>query len=205
MWSYDRPLEVIRNILILRELARDMRFRLMISTVIQPDSIHHALDVLNLSNDLGICFCPMPVNVGPTIQQSLLEDPDYLNLVDLILVRKRAGYPIAGSERMNWRMLTSQVLQCRNTLKPHIDFDGRLFWPCKASVTVEPVMINTLDYQDVDSLYEHALSLIDPTEFQQRCGARCNWSQHYTTDAYVEGLLNPGYLISEIRGFLRAV
>jgi hypothetical protein len=147
----------------------------------------------------------MPVNVGPTIQQSLLRDPDYFDLVDLILSRKRAGYPIAGSERMNRRMLTSHALQCRNTLKPHIDFDGRLFWPCKASVTVEPVMINTLDYEDVESLYEHASSLIDPTDFQERCGARCNWSQHYTTDAYVEGLLDPWYLISEIRSFLRAV
>jgi MoaA/NifB/PqqE/SkfB family radical SAM enzyme len=204
MWSYPRPQEVMRNILLLRELAYGMRFKLMISTVVQPGFIHHAHEVLDLCNDLDLCFCPMPVNAGPTIDQSLFEDPEYRGFIELILARKRCGYRVAGSERMNVRMLTSQPLQCRNTLKPHVDFDGRLFWPCKASVTIQPEMIRTLDFEDVDSMYEHANQLIDPTDFQGRCGAHCNWSQHYTTDAYVYGLTNARSLIKEISNFLRA-
>jgi len=205
MWSYPRPQEVIRNILLLRELADEMRFKLMISTVIQPGSLDHAREVLDVSCDLDLCFCPMPVNVGPTVEQSLLEDPGYPGFIDLILERKRSGHRIAGSERMNMRMLTSQPLQCRNTLKPNIDFDGRLFWPCKASVSIEPEMITTLDFDNVDSMYKYAQRLVDPTDFQERCGARCNWSQHYTTDAYVYGLIHPKSLMKEINNFLRAV
>jgi len=204
MWCYQSPEVVIRNILLLHELSRGMRFKLLVSTVIQPGLTDHARDVLNLTNDLGICFCPMPMNVGPAIEASLLNDSQYQDLVKLILARKRAGYRIAGSLRLNERMLTAQPLQCRNTLKPHIDFDGRIFWPCKASMAIEPLMIRALDFENLDAIYEHASNLLDPTDFQLKCGARCNWSQHYTTDAYAHFLTNPWTIFSEIRDFLRA-
>lgn len=204
MWGWARPEDVIRNILLLRGLSSEMRFKLMISTVIQPGLIQHARDVLDLSNDLGICFCPMPANVGPTINRALFDDPAYLDFVELIIERKRAGYRIAGSERMNRRMLLAQPLECRSTLIPRIDFDGSLIWPCKASVAVEPKRIRILDFEDVDTLYAHGVSLMDPTDFQTRCGAQCNWSQHYTTDTYAYYLRKPGVIVSEVRGFLRA-
>ncbi len=205
MWGYGSPEDVVRNILLLRELAGEMRLELMISTVIQPGAIHHARDVLDWCNDLGLCFCPMPVNIGPTIDRSLLDDEDYRDLVALVLDRKRAGYRIAGSVRMNERMLSAQTLECRNTLKPHIDFNGNLFWPCKASVDVRPLEINVLDFDGVDDLYEVASERISPTGFQQRCGARCNWSQNYTTDAYAFGLRHPWSIAREILDFLKAV
>jgi MoaA/NifB/PqqE/SkfB family radical SAM enzyme len=205
MWAYSEPTNVLRNILLLRELADSMRFELMISTVIQPTAIHHARDVLDWCNDLGLCFCPMPVNVGPTIDRSLLDDEEYRALVGVILDRKRAGHRIAGSVRMNERMLLARALECRNTLKPHVDYDGSLFWPCKASIDIEPLEIRVLDFDDVDAIYAFGSKHINPTGFQQRCGARCNWSQNYTTDAYAYGLRHPWSLAREIVGFLRAV
>jgi pyruvate-formate lyase-activating enzyme len=205
MWGYSNPEDVVRNILLLRELADAMRIELMISTVIQPGAIHHARDVLDWSNDLGLCFCPMPVNIGPTIDRTLLDDEEYRDLVALILDRKRAGYRIAGSVRMNERMLSAQTLECRNTLKPHVDFNGNLFWPCKASVDIQPLEINVLDFDDVDAIYEFASKRICSTGFQQRCGARCNWSQNYTTDAYAFGLRHPWSIAREIVDFLKAV
>ncbi len=204
MWRTSEPELVIRNILLLRELAPAMRFKLMISTVIQPGAIGHARDVLDFSNDLGMCFCPMPKNVGPAIDPSLPGDPDYRALVREILVRKRAGYSIAGSERMNERMLMARPFECRNTLKPHIDYDGRLFWPCKADSSDPPVMVQALDFANVDDLYRHAANLRDPTGWPMKCGAHCNWSQHYSTDVYAHLLKNPLAILGEIRGFLRA-
>jgi hypothetical protein len=147
----------------------------------------------------------MPVNIGPTIDRSLLDDDGYRDLVALILDRKRAGYRIAGSRRMNERMLFAETLQCRNTLKPHVDFNGKLFWPCKASVDVLPLEIDVLDFDDVGAIYDYGSRHIDPTGFQQRCGARCNWSQNYTTDAYAFGLSHPLSIAREIVNFLRAV
>lgn len=207
MWAYRRPHEVIRNLLLLRELAREMRFKLMVNTVIQPGRVGHARDVLDLAGDLGIWFCPVPMNVGPAVAPALGDDPEYRALVDTILARKRAGQPISGSLRMNQRLLTGAPLSCRNTLKPHVDFDGRVYWPCKAAVNVEPARINVLDFPDVEALYRHAVTEVDPTRFhgpaRNQCGANCNWAQNYSVDAYAHGLLHPMSLIREVADFLR--
>ncbi|MFC1628481.1 radical SAM protein [Gemmatimonadota bacterium] len=203
MWDYPRSEEIVRNILLLRELSREHRFQLMISTVVQPGFIQDAREVLDFSNDLGLCFCPMPSNIGSSIDRRLLEDPGYLHLVDMIIERKRAGFPVAGSERLNRRMMTAVPLQCRNTIKPHIDHKGYLWWPCNACTGIEPVKVRVLDHRRVEELYAQAVGLIDPTGFQDVCGGHCNWSQHYTTDAYVDGLNHPRRLISEITRFIR--
>jgi MoaA/NifB/PqqE/SkfB family radical SAM enzyme len=204
MWVYKRSGEVIRNLLLLRELSEEMNFKLMVNTVIQPGKVQHARDVLDFANDLGIWFCPVPLNAGPTVDSAIADDPEYRELAELILERKRAGHLISGSLRMNQRLLFSEPLDCRNALKPHIDFDGSLVWPCKAAVAVQPKHISVLDFDNVDDLYAHAASEIDPTKFQERCGATCNWAQNYTTDTYVHGLRNPRKLLSDVAEFLRA-
>jgi MoaA/NifB/PqqE/SkfB family radical SAM enzyme len=208
MWVYRRPEDVVRNLLILRELAGAMHVKLMVNTVIQPGRTDHAADVLDLANDLGIGFCPVPLNVGPRVERSVQDDPGYRALVERILERKRAGHDVIGSVRMNERLLRSGPLDCRNTLKPHIDHDGSLFWPCKASVNVAPKHVRVLDFDDVDGLYAHACRLVDPTRFHgpaaNQCGASCNWAQNYTTDAYAHGLRHPLSLVREVAQFLRS-
>jgi MoaA/NifB/PqqE/SkfB family radical SAM enzyme len=207
MWVWKRPQDVLRNLLLLRELASKMRIKLMVNTVIQPGHIQEARDVLDLANDLGIWFCPVPMNVGPVVDHGLLDDPEYYALASLILRRKRDGYRISGSMRMNRRHLLAKPMDCRNTLKPHIDYDGRLLWPCKASVNVEPERINVLDFGDVDALYAHASRLVNPTGFhghgEKQCGADCGWAQNYSTDAYVHGLEHPLAMLGELREFLQ--
>jgi MoaA/NifB/PqqE/SkfB family radical SAM enzyme len=207
MWGWKRPHEVLRNLLLLRELAPKMRVKLMVNTVIQRGHIQEARDVLDFANDLGLWFCPVPRNIGPAVDHGLLDDPEYHALADLILRRKRDGYPFSGSMRMNRRLLLAKAMDCRSTLKPHIDYDGRLLWPCKASVNVEPVRINVLDFEDVDAMYAHASRLVNPTGFQghgeNQCGADCGWAQNYSTDAYVHGLDHPLALLGDLREFLQ--
>ncbi len=204
MWRYKRPNDVLRNLLLLRELADEMNFKLMVNAVIQPGAVHHARDVLDFANDLGIYFCPVPMNVGPALDGTLRSDPEYAAFGKLILDRIDEGHRISGSRRMNERLLGGHRIDCRNTLKPHVDYDGNLYWPCKASVKVDPARINVLDYDDVDSLYADAAAAIDPTNFQDRCGAQCNWAQNYSTDAYAHGLKHPLSLVGDVRGFLSA-
>lgn len=208
MWDWPHPEDVIRNLLALRELSRAFRFKLMVNAVIQPGRVQDARDVLDLAGDLKIGFCPVPMNRGPRVAGGLAEDAAYRALAETILARKRAGQPISGSGRLNRRLLRSEPLQCRNTLKPHVDHDGRLAWPCKASVNVPPEYVRVLDFPNVDALYDHATARIDPTGFHGpgpgQCGADCNWAQNYTTDAYVHGLLHPASLLGEVGAFLRA-
>jgi len=206
LWGTGDPDSVVRNLLLLRRLSADLDFKLMVNTVIEPGRIADARDVLNLVNDLSITFCPVPMNVGPRIHPDLPGDPEFRAFGDLVLERIAQGYKVAGSARMNRRLLGSAKLQCRNTLKPHVDHDGHLYWPCKSSQNVTPVRINVLDYPDVDALYAHACTLIDPTRFHgqaaNQCGADCNWAQNYTTDAYVHGLGHPGALLKDAAAFV---
>ncbi|MBZ0272825.1 radical SAM protein [bacterium] len=206
MWQWRTPERVIRNLLILRELAGPYRFKLAVNCVIQPGAIEHARDVLDLACDLGIWFSPVPMNVGPRVSGALKDDAGYRDLADLILERKAQGFRVNGSMRMNRRLLAGEPLNCRNTLKPHVDFDGNLFWPCKSTVNVEPLRANVLDFDDVDALWAHCRESIDPTGFHgpdaDQCGGDCNWAQNYTTDAYAEGLARPLSLVAEVREFL---
>ncbi len=207
MWVYPHPERVLRNLLLLHELSEVMRFKLMVNTVIQPEAIAHARDVLDFANDLGIAFCPVPMNTGPAVHAALRHDSEYNALVKTILERKAQGYPITGSARLLQRLLHSEALTCRNTLKPHIDHDGRVFWPCKASVHVQPERVNVLDFDDVDSMYAYAARRIDPTGFHgpgtAQCGANCNWAQNYSTDTYAYGLEHPTSLIRDISDLVR--
>ncbi len=206
LWVFRRPETVFRNLLLLRELASAMRFKLMVNTVIDPDALGEAREVLDLACDLGIWFCPVPMNQGPTIHPALRDNPAYDELVDLILERKRQGHRVIGSLRMNERLLRSAPLDCRNALKPHVDCDGRLAWPCKAAVNVEPEWIDVRRFESVDALYEHARGRISPDGFHgqgpEQCGAQCNWAQNYTTDAYAHGLDHPLSLLGEVTRFL---
>lgn len=206
LWVTERSQDVLRNLLVLWLLSAEMRFKLMVNTVILPGAAGDARAVLDFANDMGIWFCPVPVNQGPTVAAELAGDREYDELVAAILDRKRAGYRVTGSLRMNERLLRSAPLHCRNTLKPHIDHDGRLVWPCKATVNVKPEYINVLDFKDVDTLYDYAASKVNPTKFHgpacNQCGANCNWAQNYTTDTYFNGLVHPLSMVRDAFEFL---
>ncbi len=205
-WVTRKPAGVLRNLLLVRRLAGPLRVKLMVNTVVRPDRLDDALDVLDLAADLGLWFTPVPLNVGPRAAAGLQADPRYVAFAEQVLARKRAGQRITGSLRMNRRLLFGDRLTCRNTLKPHVDFDGRLAWPCKASVNVEPTMIDVLRFDDVASLYAHATARQDPTGFHGpgagQCGADCNWAQNYTTDEYAHGLTRPAALLGTVGEFL---
>jgi MoaA/NifB/PqqE/SkfB family radical SAM enzyme len=205
MWVTKQPQDVLRNLLMLRELADGFQFKLMVNVVIQPDTIDEASDVIDFVNDLGIWLNAVPVNTGPVVDGRLHTIPEYRALATKILQRKAAGYRVVGSMRLNRRLLFSEDLTCRNTLKPHVDFDGRLVWPCKATKNVEPEYINVLDFDHVDDLYDHASARISPTGFHgpalNQCGGNCNWAQNYSTDAYAHGLRRPISVLREVVEF----
>lgn len=201
-WGTRRPEAVVRNLYLLAELADRYRIKLMVNCVVQPGQVRHARAVLDFVRGLGVWFTPVPMNVGASIGPGLLDDPEYRAFAELVLARKREGQRITGSMRLNERLLFSAPLQCKNTLKPHVDHDGALYWPCKSSPKVEPARVPVLDFEHVDALWDACTARIDPTGFAARCGGQCNWAQNYSTDAYAHGLLHPVSLLGEVAGFL---
>jgi len=193
--SEDACEQVMVNILALHKLQSKVRFKLMVNTVITPETIAEADSILDWANDLGIWYSPVPMNCGATVSNELAAMPEYRALVRKIMKRKEEGCKILGSRRLIRGLLNSKPIVCRPSLKPHVDIDGSLIWPCKTKSNIKPVRINMLEYDSLDAAYQAGAKLIDPTNIHGhgpgQCGADCNWMQNYVTDVYARGLEKP--------------
>jgi len=195
LWGIETARQVLVNILLLRELKKDVTFKLAVNTVITPQTIEEAHAVLDLVCDLGLWFVPVPVNFKHRPEEALLTDNRYRRLVETILDRKRKGYKIIGSETLLRRLLYAEPYQCYTALKPHVWSNGHLCWPCRASANVAPKDINLLAHRSFDDAYEEGRRHINPDFFHgpgpAQCGGDCAWMQNYTTARYLDGLTHP--------------
>ena len=199
--------KVLLNILALRILQNFVHFKLVANTVITKDTIEESFDILDWCNDLGICFSPVSANIGHEPDRELLKNARYNELVDKILERSEQGYPMIASTKMLERLLRSGGFNCYPTVFDHIDYNGELFWPCKAHLNCP--MINVLKYKNVHQVHKAAERLLNPTNFHgegpEQCKGHCQWMQNCVTDAYaralIEGFFDSG-ILQEIQGLL---
>ncbi len=202
---YQRPLgrRVLVNALMLRELQKTNKFMLIANSVVTPDNLKEARAVLDWCNDLGIFYAAVPANFKERPNPQVIQSPEYRNFVETVLARKRKGYNVIGSENLLDKFLYAKPYTCLTTMKPHIGPDGSLPWPCRASINVEPIYLNVLNYSSVDEMYDEAARFINPTNFhgpaRNQCGGNCAWYQNYTTEVYRETLLHPWKFIPESR------
>ena len=207
VYQVEQCRRVLTNVLTLRKLQSLVGFKLVVNTVIMPETISEAAAVLDWANDLGIWFVPVPVNEASHADSRLLASADYQKLAQTIVQRRQQGYKLVGSAKLLEMLVFGKPYKCFTTLKPHIDFDGHVLWPCKATSNLKPVRVNVLDYSTVDELYEAASKLINPNNYHgsgpNQCGGNCNWMQNYTTEIYMQGLLHPlqNGFIREVREF----
>lgn len=197
--------DVIRNVAALARLGDHTGTKVVVNTVIRPGHVDEAADVFDWAQRTGVWFVPVPVNHGPAVEHSLLDDPGYARLAERILARKRAGGRILGSVRLLERLLGQAHIRCLPTLKAHIDPDATVWWPCKPCVNVAPVKVPVLDHDTLDEVWAAGRRLVDPTGFHgpgpDQCGADCGWAQNYAADLYAEGLRHPLRLMGAIRDF----
>ncbi len=214
MWGVKKVEQVLVNLLMLRELRRVVDFKLVVNTVIDQDTVGMASDVLDFINDLGdVWFVPVPINYhgkdkeGFAFERNVITRDDYQELAERILSRKREGRLVVGSEHILDMLLHVKPYTCLPTLRPHVDPDGRIAWPCRAPKNVEPVYVNLLDYKNVDEAWEAAQRMKSATDFHgpgpEQCGDTCAWMQNYTTARYLEFLKDPlgAGAVSEIKEF----
>jgi MoaA/NifB/PqqE/SkfB family radical SAM enzyme len=199
--------KVLRNILTLRILQNFVHFKLVVNTVINPSNIEESFDILNWCNDLGICFSPVSANIDHEPDYELLKNPRYQALVTAILERANQGYPMIASPRMLKRLLQAKNILCHPKVFDHIDYDGRLFWPCKAYQ--KATMINIFEYKNLKEMHNAAKKIIDATNFHgdgaHQCQGHCAWMQNIVNDTYaralMQGLFDSG-ILNEIRGLM---
>jgi len=195
LWGGKQARQVVVNLLMMRELNKTTNFKLVVNTVITPDSIDEARSVLDLACDLDIWFVPVPVNFKHSPNRELLDNPGYRELAREILEQKRRGRKIIGSKRLLKQLLFAEPYTCLTALKPHVWSDGSICWPCRATAHVEPANINLLDYATFDEAYEAGRKLVNPDFFhgpaRNQCGGQCAWMQNYTTARYMDGIRSP--------------
>jgi len=195
LWGVNKARQVVVNILMLRELSRQIGFKLSVNTVITPENIDEARDVLALMSDLDLWFVPVPVNHKHEPNRALLDDPSYCELAELILERRRQGQKIIGSPTLLRRLLHAEPYECLTALKPHVWSNGEICWPCRASINVPPVNIDLLEHDSFDAAYAAGRRRINPDRFHgpasNQCGGSCAWMQNYTTARYGDALRDP--------------
>lgn len=216
LWGVDseKVQQVFVNLLLLRELSRHVGFKLCVNTVIGPDSVDMAADVLDFVNDLGdVWFVPVPVHYhggdaeGFSFERDMVRREDYRALAARILARKEAGHRLIGSKRILRMLLEVAPYTCLPTLRPHVDPDGRIAWPCRGSKHGVPAYVNLLKHDTVDACWAEAQAAKSANDFHGpdpgQCGDNCAWMQNYTTARYHEFLTDPLHaeLVSEIREF----
>lgn len=218
MWGVKEKVvnQVFVNLLMLRELRQLVDFKLVVNTVIGEETVDMASDVLDFVTDLGdVWFVPVPVNYHGqrgkstfAFERDMINRPDYQSLASRILERKQEGHLLIGSQRILDMLLQVKPYTCLPTLRPHLDPDGRIAWPCRAPKNVEPVYANLLDYKNVDECWEAANKLKSAANFHGpgalQCGDNCAWMQNYTTGRYHEFINSPlrSGIFSEIREFV---
>ena len=205
--SEDISRKVLRNLLALRILQNYVPFKLVANTVITRDTIEESFDILDFCNDLGITFSPVSANIGHEADRELLKNPEYKKLTAKIVERANQGFPMITSARMLEKLLNFNGFDCYPVVFDHIDYNGEVYWPCKAYE--DATMVNVLHYKNVKKVHKAASKLIDPTDFHgngpNQCKGNCAWMQNCVTDTYVlalsKGIFDSGVL-KEISGLL---
>ncbi|MHA1379808.1 MAG: radical SAM protein [Candidatus Helarchaeota archaeon] len=198
--------KVILNILTLRILREYVPFKLVANTVITQDTIKEVFDILDWCNDLDICFSPISANINNGPDWKLIKNPRYQELVIKILKRAEK-YPMIASKTMLEKVLKCEGMNCYPTVFDHVDYDGKVYWPCKAYLKSKKVQV--LNFKNVDQIHKAAEKLINPTNFhgpgKNQCQGNCQWMQNMVTDTYsralIEGFFDSG-ILKEISGLI---
>jgi MoaA/NifB/PqqE/SkfB family radical SAM enzyme len=203
MWGVNRVEQVLVNLLMLRELRKAVDFKLMINAVILDDTVDQVSDLLDFINDLeDVWFVAVPAGLNgdkanPKRQagDDIIARNDFQKLASKIIARRREKHLMAGSERMLEMFKNGKPPNCLPTLRPQIDPDGLIAWPCRATKNVQPVYINLLEHKSVDEAWNTGLRHISATNFygedEDQCGEVCMYMKTYSTARYFEALKNP--------------
>jgi len=201
-WDSDlaaEPARVSRLIENVRWAAQRRRARgatLTITCVVMPGRVASARRVRGFADEVGAEFSPQHLSVGRIPSPALSADPDYVAFMRELLADKRAGRPVSGSELYLARPGASATCGCTPTAAPHVDWLGRLAFPCRE--LPDHVLVDLLAAGSLNAaLREGARRWGAPPADCRRCGERC----------YVEIstlVRHPGALAREAFHYLRA-
>ena len=122
---------ILENIKTIAKLQAQYNFRLVLNCVISPETLSGAPAILDFcaEHDLLVSFSPQAVDDWPRYE--LLVSEEYKAFVAQLIVEKRAGAPILGSDAYLQTLYDFTSYACYPTLVPRVMADGALVYPCR--------------------------------------------------------------------------
>lgn len=123
---------ITNNLDIVRAQRREhgLKFQIVLNTVILPETIDDAWDVLEYCRIHGDIWSPMPHIVGKYPHPGLVDNPRWQELVRETLRLKRRGTRILGNRRSLELLRDFSRFECYPTTRPVIYPNGEVFYPC---------------------------------------------------------------------------
>jgi MoaA/NifB/PqqE/SkfB family radical SAM enzyme len=171
-------------------------FTLTITSVLTPGQIPDARKVRDFTYEIGAQYSCQGISIERLPSTELPKDPEYQAFLNELIDDKRAGKNISGSELYLSGVRDRRPYQCTPTAAPHVDWLGRLAYPCREMP--DHIWIDLVEagsYKKALAEGERLYHAPPPTNCM-RCGERC----------YVEVstlVRNPGQLPFEVSGYLK--
>jgi MoaA/NifB/PqqE/SkfB family radical SAM enzyme len=169
---------------------------LTLTSVLTPGEIAEARAVRDFAYSIGAQYSCQGLSVERLPSEELPKDPEYHAFMDELIADKRAGKNVSGSVLYLSGVRDRRPYQCTPTAAPHVDWLGRLAYPCRElpdHVWVD--MIAAGSYRAALAEGERVYKA-PPPKACMRCGERC----------YVEVstlVRHPAALAGEVVGYLR--
>jgi MoaA/NifB/PqqE/SkfB family radical SAM enzyme len=128
--SVETAGQVLDNVRTYARRQREFGYRMVINSVLSPETLPGAGQVLDFcaENGLLVSFSPQSVNNWPRYE--LLVSHEYHAFLANLIALKRRGAPILGSAAYLRTLLTSRPFSCYPALVPRVMPGGALVYPC---------------------------------------------------------------------------
>lgn len=148
------------------------RFTLTVTCVVMPGRVDAARRVRRFAYDVGAQFSAQHLSVGRIPSAALTADTEYQSFMRELLADKRAGRGVSGSELYLARPGASATCGCTPTAAPHVDWLGRLAFPCRE--LPDHVLVDLLASGSLaQAMRDGARQWGEPPADCRRCGERC--------------------------------
>ena len=169
---------ILANIRKYAGLQKQFGYQMIINTVLTPETLPGAEDLLNFcsENKLLISFSPQAVNNWPRYE--LTVSSAYRDFIEKLLMLKQKGAPNLGSAAYLRTLRAFEPYDCYPTLAPRIYPNGELSFPCrpleKANNGQGGRPVNLLDVQSWAAAWELAATTYgQPPRSCHSCFQQC--------------------------------
>lgn len=118
---------------LLREYAQEQDkkdFQININAVILPGMLDHILPLLDFAAEIGVSFNAVPRVDGFHPNPDIVGNPEYEALIDTLIERKQAGYPVLNTTLYLERVRDFLPYRCYATVTPKVGPLGEVYYPC---------------------------------------------------------------------------